>query len=29
MSLQDFQMLDNEPFDICIIERDVLENYHH
>ena len=28
MSLEDFQLLDNEPFDNSIIKRDYLEIYH-
>ena len=28
MSLEDFQLLDNEPFDISIIKRDFLKIYH-
>ena len=28
MSLEDFQLLDNEPFDNSIIKRDFTKNYH-
>ena len=28
MSLEDFQLLDNEPFDNSIIKRDFLKIYH-
>ena len=28
MSLEDFQLLDNEPFDNSIIKRDFLKVYH-
>ena len=28
MSLEDFQLLDNEPFDNSIVERDYLKIYH-
>ena len=28
MSLEDFQLLDNEPFDNSIIKRDFTEIYH-
>ena len=28
MSLEDFQILDNEPFDNSIIKRDILKSYH-
>ena len=28
MSLEDFQLLDNEPFDISVIKRDFLKIYH-
>ena len=28
MSLEDFQLLDNEPFDKSIMKRDFTENYH-
>ena len=28
MSLEDFQLLDNEPFDVSIIKRDSTKKYH-
>ena len=28
MSFEDFQLLDNEPFDISIFKRDFIEIYH-
>ena len=29
MSLEDFQLLDNEPFDNSIIKRDFTKVFHH
>ena len=29
MSLEDFQLLDNEPFDNSFVERDHLKIYYH
>ena len=28
MSIEDFQLLDNEPFENSIIKKDFLKNYH-